>query len=105
MVTASRWFMICSVSSVSARPPQPTEMHSFRKFPTCSSRGSALVFEGSEHDISVHKAELGVAECPGQSADDVEAKLLPEPDRRFIGGDDEVKLHGAEAESAGLAEA
>lgn len=62
-------------------------------------------FEGSEHDIRIHKAELCVMERAGQRADDAETQLLPEPYRRFVGGDDEVELHGAESESACLGEA
>jgi hypothetical protein len=61
-------------------------------------------FESSEHDTSIHESELGVTKCSGQSADDAKAELLPKANRWLVGRDDEVELHGAEADSACLIE-
>jgi hypothetical protein len=37
----------------------------------------------------------------GQSADDMEAAALPQPDRTFVAADDEVELHRPEAKCSG----
>ena len=40
-----------------------------------------------------------------QSADNAETKLLPKANGWLVGGDDEVELHGAKAESTRLIKA
>lgn len=43
-------------------------------------------------------------ECFGEAADDFEAEALPEANGAFVGADDEIKLHGAEAAGFGVGE-
>jgi len=41
-----------------------------------------------------------MTESARQCANDLESKLLPEPNRRFVSGNDEIELHRAKAQPA-----
>jgi len=45
-----------------------------------------------------------VEECLREAADDFEATTLPEADGAFVGADDKIELHGAEAAGFGVGE-
>ncbi len=62
-----------------------------------AARISANRSELAVHDVRVDEPERGMLEGFWKAANDVEAKLLPEPDGALVRADHKIKLHGAEA--------
>ncbi len=61
-----------------------------------AARISANRSELAVHDVRVDEPEGGVVKSCGKAVDDVEAKLLPQPDSALVGADHKIELHGAE---------
>jgi len=57
------------------------------------------------HHVNVEVSCFGMVERAGQRAHDVEPKVLPQTDRRRVGGNHEVELHCAKTEPARFAQA
>src|SRR5277367_3682604 len=56
------------------------------------------------HDEGVDVALFRVVEGSGKATDNFEAEFFPEAHGHFVGTDDDVELHGAEAAFAGAVE-
>jgi len=54
------------------------------------------------HDQGIDEPKALMAESTRKCTDDVEAELLPEANRPFIRGNDQVELHGEETHGCGL---
>src|SRR5260370_35671525 len=61
--------------------------------------------QGSEqraiHHQSIHEAQAWVMKRPREPADNLESEATPQVNRRFVGADHKIELHGPEAALAG----
>ena len=84
-------------------PPNETKLQTTIAVATsledvCARLTEARLQERTEHDMNIDISHLGMSKRFWQSADDLEAKPLPQSDCRFVCGHNKVELHRAKAE-------